>query len=450
VKVLLTVHQFLPDSSAGTEILCLNTARHLRDAGHDVRIVTAQSLRQPDAPAEAFDEYDYDGLTVHRYRRQAGLTGTAPNAVDADYRNPRVERWFDGLLRRDRPDIVHAFHLLRLSGRLIDLCNARGVPVVLSATDFWMICPLGNLSLPGGACCAGPDAEAGNCLRHLLAINLPRRLRVASGRIPDGLIRCASGLVGRLGPRNGALSVVRSLRERRAFLADRLARADRVVVATRWAGRLLLEAGLDAEKLVHRPFGLAWREPDAPPRRYDAPALRVGFIGSLIPVKGAHVLLEAMRRLAGEAIEAVVYGDLATNPAYSRRLRDHAAGQQVTFAGTFPNERIGEVIRSLDVLVVPSLWYENMPLVVLSAKADRCPVIASDYPGLSEVVSDGADGALFAPGDADALATHLRHLAVDRDALRRLSENAPPPKSIARYAEEMVDLYRELIARPEA
>ncbi|MBK7766259.1 MAG: glycosyltransferase [Sulfuritalea sp.] len=57
----------------------------------------------------------------------------------------------------------------------------------------------------------------------------------------------------------------------------------------------------------------------------------------------------------------------------------------------------------LDVLVVPSLWHENSPLVIYSAQAARCPVIGSDVEGIAEVVRDDVDGLLFQRGNVAAL-----------------------------------------------
>ncbi len=91
------------------------------------------------------------------------------------------------------------------------------------------------------------------------------------------------------------------------------------------------------------------------------------------------------------------------------------------------------------------MWHENTPLVVYSAQTAGCPVVASDVPGLSEVVRDGENGLLFPRQDGAALAAALRRLSRDRELLLKLASNAPRPKSIEEYAAELGALYEELI-----
>ena len=173
--------------------------------------------------------------------------------------------------------------------------------------------------------------------------------------------------------------------------------------------------------------------------------LRLGFIGTLSDHKGAHVLIEAVRLLAGAPLEVDIYGATDQFPAYMARLRGLAAeDQRITFRGTFDNGDIGDVMSSLDALVIPSLWRENTPLVLYSAQMARLPVIASDVEGIAEVVDHGVNGLLFRMGDAQGLASIIRRVLDEKDLLRRLSAAAKTPKSIAEYTDELLAVYSEL------
>src|SRR6185369_6110645 len=126
-------------------------------------------------------------------------------------------------------------------------------------------------------------------------------------------------------------------------------------------------------------------------------------------------------------------------PEYVDSLKRKAADDpRVSFCGTFPNDRIGEIIADIDVLVVPSIWYENTPLVIYSAQAAGCPVIASNLGGMSEVVHHGENGLLFEPGDVSGLAELFNSLVLDRELVGRLSRNAMTPKSIPEYVDDLV------------
>ena len=115
----------------------------------------------------------------------------------------------------------------------------------------------------------------------------------------------------------------------------------------------------------------------------------------------------------------------------------------IQFRGVFDNSKISTVLAGLDVLVVPSLWQENSPLVVLSAQACRCPVIASDLSGLSEIVSDDDNGLLFEAGNKTALARQLLRVINEPSLVSRLSAQSSTPKSTATYVDELIQVWTQ-------
>ncbi len=175
--------------------------------------------------------------------------------------------------------------------------------------------------------------------------------------------------------------------------------------------------------------------------------LRIGFIGTLYHHKGAHVLLEAVRSLPTDMpLKVQIYGELEQFPEYARTLRSVAGNDhRIEFCGTFPNTRIGEIFYGLDVLVVPSLWYENTPLTLSFAQAARVPVVATDTEGMNEVIADGENGFLFAKGDVKGLSGIIRMLCNDRSVVKRLSDHARQPKSISSYVDELERIYADVI-----
>ena len=156
MRILLTVHEFLPEHSAGTEVLTLTSALALRERGHDVRILTGFHARTPLSDHERFDRYEYRGIPVDRFKRSAGPMGSQANFVETEYNNLLVAAHFERLLDGYRPDVVHFFHLMRLSASLVDVCSRRRLPMVFTPTDFWFMCPTVHLRLPDGAHCDGP------------------------------------------------------------------------------------------------------------------------------------------------------------------------------------------------------------------------------------------------------------------------------------------------------
>lgn len=455
VRILLTVQQFLPDFATGTEVLSFQVAKQLQQIGHDVRVVTGYPADRPFADAERFDRYVYEDLPVERFHHHERVPmGQQENIVELEYNNLLFADWLRRYLQEWRPDIVHFFHLKRLSGSAIDICRSLGIPMVMTATDFWLICPTYQLLLPDNTLCYGPDENAVNCFRHAVTNTQSESVARLFGRVPSALVTvlvsaAATGMLRSIRP----FSWVHALSGRSGFLRQRMNWLDRVMIPTRFMERLLVGHGLSPDRARFCRFGIDLAgQVTRDVRRGEAPALRVGFIGTLRAYKGAHVLLEATRHLGPKcAVEIRIYGRLDETSPYGQELRRLAgADSRVCFCGTFPHDEVGEVLAGLDVLVVPSLWYENTPLVIYSAQAAGCPVIASDLAGMAEVIRHEEDGLLFAPNDYQGLACAIRRLAEDRAFLMRLAENAPRPKSAAEYVGEIESVYREVLAERAA
>lgn len=440
MKFVLTTHLFLPGHMGGTEVLTYSTARELIRRGHEVVVCTGEKGCVPGGGGARFDAYEHGGVRVFRY--QAGA-----RAPSAEYEDPVFGAWFAWFLQREAPDLVHCFHLGNLSATAIDACRAAGVPTVMTCTDYWLICPYCQLRLPDNTPCLGPDRDLVNCLRHAVAESQPGVVGYAFDLLPRPVVslmaRCSeAGVAARI----PMVDRVQALTRRPGFLRSRMPFLDRVLAPTRLMQERLTAHGLDPRKVQRQAYGIATRPPRA---RVPDPAgrLRLGFIGALGEHKGVHVLIQAMRRLEGcTALELQVYGRPDFDRRYHARLTALAAGDaRIRFCGTFPNAQIGEVLSAMDVLVVPSIWYENAPLVVYEAQAAGCAVVATDLGGLSEVVEHEVNGLLFPVGDADALARAIRRLEADRGLLARLSMNSRPPKSDREYVDELLAIYASVL-----
>ncbi len=448
MKIILTSHVFLPDFSSGTEVLTFSTAKELQRQGHQVTVVTGFLVSPGVSVAQRFDSYEYDGIQVRRYFYIAGSMAGQQNAVESEYNNREVANWFQDILEDFKPDIVHFFHLAFLSASIIDVCHEAGTPKVMTPTDFWLICPTSQLRLPENALCRGPDRDGVNCMRHAVFNHQPRYIARIFNWLPYGwvavMIKAANRGIfswSKLSP------MVRSLSRRTDFLKYRMNMLDRVIAPTRLMEQLLVENGLSQDKVVFSRFGIIPAAVIPKSHDSDTGMLRIGFIGGLSEHKGAHLLIRAVRSLGEDSnLILKIYGNSATDPAYYKKLLQLANGdERIHFCGIFPNSEIGKIFSELDVLVVPSVWYENTPLVIYSAQAAGCPVIASNLGGMAEVVEHEKNGLLFAAGDVDGIAHAIQRLALDRDLLKRLEGNAKAPKPIAQYVAELLVIYQEVL-----
>jgi glycosyltransferase involved in cell wall biosynthesis len=203
--------------------------------------------------------------------------------------------------------------------------------------------------------------------------------------------------------------------------------------------------GLPASKVEVSDYGF---EPlEAVARRPAEGPLRIGFVGTLVWHKGAHVLIEALRRLPPELYAASIHGVLAWFPEYVRELRARARGLPVKFCGGFGPGEAGAVLAELDVLVVPSLWPENSPLVVHEAFQAGVPVVGARNGGIPELVADGVNGLIYEPESSEELARALESLIRDRGLLERFAAALPAVKSIEADAVEWEERYRRAVGR---
>jgi len=449
LKIVLLVHQFVPEYSSGTEVLTYETAKALQKQGHDVIVFTGFPAKGELKDSERFDRYIHDGIRVERFRHSYTPMGDQSNVLEMEYNNKLFGSYFREFLKYEKPDLVHFFHLSRLSATPIDACKELGIPTVMTPTDFWLICHASHLRWPDNQPCPGPDKYGVNCLRHVVAIHQFTRVDMLFQKLPDWVIATLIFVIKRgFNFDNKYSPYVRALANRREFLRARMNRVDKLVVPTRVMMSSLIQNGLEIQRTIPIPFGLNLSYLQNAKRPAPDNVLRLGYIGTLYEHKGVHVLVEAIKKLEGKPIELNIYGNLNDFPDYVEGLRKIVQSDpRIKFCGTFPNHEIGLIFSGLDALVVPSLWHENAPLVIYSAQAASCPVIASNKAGMSEVIEHGKNGLLFEAGNVDDLVTTIETLLDDNELLLKLSNHARKPLSIQEYALKLLDVYRNLIEK---
>jgi glycosyltransferase involved in cell wall biosynthesis len=447
MKFLLTTHQFFPDFSAGTEVLTRSVARELRSRGHEVRILTGcPSAHPPDGDAR-FDEYANEGIHVYRFHHSYTPADANESSVALGYDNDIAADYFSRIVQAYQPDLVHFFHLNRLGTGLIDRAVGAGIPAFMSPTDFWAICPSATLMLANGQICAGPSAYAGNCVKHFASASTATRNSLASKVVQmlpvpvlDGLVNFT---VSHRFPRYPQSQEVRAMAGRLAKNVARLNQLQKIVVPTDVMRSVLEQYGISPQRIAKMAYGTDATAPVM--RNYatrSAEKMHIGFIGTLVAHKGAHVLLDAIKLLPQDVANVAIYGNFNDYPEYANRLANSTQGMgHVEFRGVFPNAEIAQVLAGLDVLVVPSLWHENTPLVIHSALAAGCPVVASNALGISEVVIHRHNGLLFELGNVQSLAAQLSALIDEPGLLQALSDQCKPLQSTAGYVDAMMEYW---------
>ena len=446
VRILFALHQFFPESGAGVELVTLGLAKELRARGHETFVLAARrSLPGGIRPHET-EDYEHEGVPV----RRVGRPEEGPSRpYRLNYENERMAERAREYAGEVGPDVVHAMHLQGLSASVVPAFGDLGLPVVFTAADFWTVCPVVDLRRHDGAMCEGPETH--HCVRCIASRNPDPRIN-RRAQLPGVAVR-AAGLLSRtpLARFSGALRQVADVRERPARIRERMDGVDRILAYTRLTEGLLAKNGIGGEgRTVVSPYGIdAGRLREAGDNRRPSDTLRVGFVGTLAPHKGPDLPVRAFRALPRDLDATLrVYGSGGGYEDYVYGLRRLAAGDaRISLAGAFAKEDLGRVLGALDVLVVPSRWYENAPGVIFEAFAAGLPVVATDLGGMSEFVRHGENGLLFPLDDAGKLAGLLRRLAEEPGLLRRLKDGVPPVKTVGAYAGELERVYADLVRK---
>lgn len=113
----------------------------------------------------------------------------------------------------------------------------------------------------------------------------------------------------------------------------------------------------------------------------------------------------------------------------------------------FDNQEIASVFQNIDMLIVPSLWQENSPLVIQEAFLAETPVIASRLGGIPEIVQNGINGLLFNPGDVDELREKMQQIINNPSLIEKFRENMPKIRCIEDNAKEIEEIYNKLVIK---
>ena len=453
LRILFVTHAFLPDSSAGVELYTRRLAEELARRGHRPTILT--SRQRPGRAQYAVLREEVDGLPV------LGIVQNWPyRDLPEAVADPAIDRVFDRLVDELQPDLISVQTLAHLSIGVLAVAARRGVPTVVHLHDAWWTCPSGGQRrrADGTRCLPVDPVACGPCFdryRHTEG-PLERASRWLAGRAPPGLppdalhrgfaalpgsardgIKRVNELLGRRRSRSAAgesAGAEERILARRRTVRAALGPVSRFFSPSRFLLDSLVADGLELPTASVVRTGVPVTGPIRPIDPAEQGPLRVLFLGTWVPHKGPQVLARALARMAGP-VEATGVGPTPF-PAFRAEVERLADGR-LECRGAEPAERVSALMDRADVVVVPSTWAENAPLVALEARARARPVVASDVGGLPELVKEGVDGRLFPAGDAAALAGILE----DATGLRSLAASVRPPRGMAEFVDEVEGEY---------
>ncbi|MEC7946173.1 MAG: glycosyltransferase [Myxococcota bacterium] len=382
MRVALVVHRWPGAQAGGTGLYVTALAAALAAAGHRVAVVAPRATTAPGDDPPGVVRWPLAGDTPTRF-------------ADGWSRPVMLSNWVR-FQRTWRPEVVHIHHLSGLPMGLPAVARSGGARVVFTLHDYALVCARGQLIDAELNPCSGPaPSRCASCLGHHVHLN---PVTAAAGRIlqaaPRVGVRARQGLGRFARPGRRAMHrVTRRLDGAREALE---------------AADVLLSPSHD---LADRMAAQGWRRPgvfplplvrpiDPAPEPRSGP-LRFLFASSMIPTKGPDRLLAAFARLPADTAMLTLAGPSPAydgQPGFSRDLRAEVARTPgATWRGHVPPAGVPDLLAAHDVLVLPSIWPENSPLVIREATAAGLRTVASSLGGSSELdplmrVVDPADG----------------------------------------------------------
>jgi len=446
VRILLISNGFPPREWAGTETYTAGIAQELQSRGYEVYVLCGGDWQEGSKYWNGFSDHLEQGVPCRRVHVN---WMKAPDPFRYLYDNPVVASFLRDYLNELQPDLVHVTSCERLSASTLNTVKDAGLPLVLSLTDFWFLCPRINLLRSDGENCDGRTTpwECLSCqLRHSKAYRWSRRL------LPDEALAAVLTEVSKhpqLTRRRGLRGMAGDMEARKNTLRQVFSRADVRITASPFVRDVFMLNGF-TDPIIVQPYGhdLTWLNGYAAKAPLDV--LRLGYIGQISPAKGVHLLIEAAKRLPAlqeGRCKLFIYGNPDAHPAYSAQLRRLATDTpNIEFLGTYPHTESGRIFANLDVLVVPSQWYD-FPLIIHEAFAARTPVIATRLGGMAEAVEHDVSGLLFEHKNVEDLACQLQRVCEEPGLLHRLQAGAPKVKTIDMEVDELIATYRGLVSR---
>jgi glycosyltransferase involved in cell wall biosynthesis len=413
LKVLFILHNHPALSPGGTEAYTLRVFDAMRESDELEPLLLAR------APAGAVGPHGDNPFAAVTGEPGQYLLGTDEEAYDKFFMTAHDRSIYTehlaGFLRTHRPDIVHIQHTLFLGVPVIATVRQvlGNVPIVHTLHEYLPICNhYGQLVRTHG--------------RELCLEASPRRCHEC---YPD------------IAPQQFFL--------RQRYIQSHFAHVDLFVAPSEFLLERYVAWGIPRERIVHEDHGFFPVTPRHRPE--ERPRNRFAFFGVLTPFKGIDVLLNAML-LLGPEWDGHLWIHGASYEAQQEEVQREierllaATAATVTFLGPYEHERLPELMAGVDWVVVPSIWWENAPLVIQEAFLHGRPVICSNIGGMAEKVADRVSGLHFTNGDAGSLSRIMAEAAGTPGLWDQLRAGIPAVRGIDEHVARLHEIYRDLIA----
>jgi glycosyltransferase involved in cell wall biosynthesis len=409
LRVLLVAHGHPELAPAGAEIVAYELFKALREV---------EGVK-PFFVGRAHDQYKGERFEYYSGKCDELLIRTEPGDMFTfSHAGSDLHRDFSFLLNLIKPDVIHFHHYVNLGIELLRICKETcpDARLILTLHEFFAICHNNGQMVKrfaSGLCTQASPASCAQCFPDFGPADFTRRER---------------------------------------FIKAHFAFVDVFIAPSHFLRARYATWGLDPARIVVIENGTALsRCPDDRPQ--GVRGTRFGFFGQVTPYKGVIQLMQAFALIAHDERLSRSKAVLRIHAAYLALNSDalqqavhvllRRAEGRIEIQGRYTRNELPALMCAVDWVVVPSIWWENSPLVIEEALICRRPVICSNIGGMAEKIRDGLDGFHFPVGDHVSLAELVVAVSSEEKIWNRLQRTMRPARTVAEVARGHLNVYIE-------
>ena len=395
MKICMISNLYPPHILGGAEIIVDKLVRNIASKNHDVIVITCSGDDKEHIQKEKnITIYSISKTKLYPVYKQTEASGHLKPAWHLfDLWNKGCADRISEIIKDEKCDIIHINNFKGLSLSCFEVGKKLNIPLIFESHDFSLICPRANLIKGNNTLCTNKNQI---CQMY---VNIQRKL---------------------LGD-NVDLMIAPS-----QFMIDKYREND----------------FFNYTECVKIPLGIDF-ESEKSIKSYDC--LDFTYIGSLGKHKGVDILIKAFKQIDNKNIRLNIIGK-----GYDEdEFKELAAGDdRIVFHGFIDNSKINEYYKRANMIIIPSICYDNSPLVIYESFTTGTPVIGSRIGGIPELINDEVNGYLFEAGNPDELKDKLLKVIDNKELLKELENNAYstiPPKSIDIMTDKTIQTYERLL-----
>lgn len=400
--LLINKYHFL---KGGAERAYFDMAQMLEKEGHEVAFF---SMQHPDNRPTPWEKYfvenaEYQDEQVS-WQKKLSLAGKILFNFEAKQK-------LETLLDDFHPDIVHVHNIYhQLSPSIFWPLKKRHIPIVMTLHDYKLVCP--NYSLFVG----------GKIWEHTSGFRC-----IADRCVKDSLSK----------------SIVCVLEKWLHTILGSYNKVDAFIAPSQFLIKKFKELGFKRE-IAYVPNSLTDPLTDSVSVERESDTLL--FFGRLSIEKGVETLLQSLVLLPEK--KAWIVGDGPDRKRLEELAIELGIATRVIFFGSLYGDDLERLKNRAEAIVLPSLWYENFPYVLIESLQSGAVVIAADRGGITERIRHQENGILFEAGNVEALAKAVRSLdSLPLDILREQARKSVADLTEASFLSHLLDIYQNLIAQ---